>query len=137
MTDNTYAKRPLWQWIVVYLVIGGVIYAGVYYLYLSKRGGYNNQSSQDQAQQITPSNQNMVTIQNMSFSPSSMTIKTGDTVTWTDLDSVSHTSTADDNSFDTGTLSTGQSKTITFSKAGTYTYHCTIHPGMKGTIVVQ
>lgn len=37
-----YGKRPLWQWILLYVIIGGIIYAGVYYFYLSKKGGYNS-----------------------------------------------------------------------------------------------
>lgn len=36
-----YGKRPLWQWIVLYLVIGGIVYAGIYYFFMSKDGGYN------------------------------------------------------------------------------------------------
>lgn len=80
---------------------------------------------------------NAVTIQNFSFSPATLTVKVGDSVTWTNQDSVGHSATADDNSFDTGVLPQGQSKSITFSKPGTYTYHCSVHPNMKATIVVQ
>lgn len=80
---------------------------------------------------------NTITIQNMAFAPATLTIKAGDKVTWTNQDAVGHSATADDNSFDTGVLGQGQSGSITFSKAGTYTYHCSVHPYMKGTIVVQ
>jgi len=38
---GSYGKRPLWQWIVLYLIIGGIIYAAVYFLFLNKSGGYN------------------------------------------------------------------------------------------------
>lgn len=139
MTDNNaYAKRPLWQWVIIYLLIGGLVYGAIYFLVLRRNGGYNYmQSQQNQNQQTAPVAQNAVTIQNMAFSPATMTIKVGDSITWTNQDLVNHTATADDNSFDTGTLSNGQSKTITFAKAGTYKYHCTIHPKMLGTIIVQ
>ena len=80
---------------------------------------------------------NAVTIQNFAFSPATLTVKVGDKVTWTNQDSVGHSATADDNSFDTGILQQGQSGSVTFSKAGTYTYHCSVHPMMKGTIIVQ
>lgn len=105
----------------------------------------NSMPSQAQEQtQTTPtgsaqatSGQNAVSIQNFTFSPATLTVKVGDKVTWTNQDSVGHSATADDNSFDTGVLSRGQSGSVTFSKAGTYTYHCSVHPTMKGTIIVQ
>ncbi len=138
-----YGKRPLWQWILIYVVIGGVIYGFIYYFVIAKKGGYSyNSSSPSQTvtqttQPSTNSSQNAVQIKNMSFSPATLTVKVGDSVTWTNQDSVGHSATADDNSFDTGVFNQGQSKTITFSKAGTFTYHCSVHPTMKGTITVQ
>lgn len=85
----------------------------------------------------TTTGQNQIQIQNFNFSPATMTVKVGDKVTWTNQDSAGHSATADDNSFDTGVLSTGQSGSITFSKAGTFSYHCSVHPSMKATIIVQ
>ncbi|SRR5258708_4801042 len=78
-----------------------------------------------------------VSIQNMAFSPATLIIKVGDQVTWTNQDSIGHSATADDGSFDTGIISQGQSGSNTFTKAGTYTYHCSVHPSMTATIVVQ
>jgi plastocyanin len=49
---------------------------------------------------------------------------------------VSHTATADDGSFDTGTIDEGKLKSETFKQPGTFTYHCEIHPQMHGTIEV-
>lgn len=43
-----YGKRPLWQWILIYVVIGGIVYAGIYYFFMSKNGGYNYGSSQSE-----------------------------------------------------------------------------------------
>lgn len=78
-----------------------------------------------------------VTIANFAFGPESLTIAVGDSVTWTNQDSAGHTVTADDGSFKSGTLATGDTFSQTFSAAGTYAYHCAIHPKMKATIVVQ
>ncbi len=80
---------------------------------------------------------NAVSIVNMSFSASSLTVTAGTTVTWTNQDAITHTVTADDNSFDSGNIASKGTYSKVFSKAGTYTYHCKIHPGMLGTIVVK
>src|SRR6185312_3364580 len=85
----------------------------------------------------TTMDKNAVVIQNFAFSPAALTVKVGDQVTWTNQDSATHSATADDGSFDTGVLQNGQSGSVTFSKPGTYTYHCSVHPMMKATIVVQ
>lgn len=75
-----------------------------------------------------------VSIRNLSFVPATITINPGDTVTWTNDDSVPHTATG--SGFDTGMLSKGQSGSHTFSSAGTFDYICTTHPAMKGQVVV-
>jgi plastocyanin len=97
----------------------------------------NSKSQANPTNEQTPAGKNAVTIQNFAFSPATITVKAGDAITWTNQDSVGHSATADDNSFDTGVLSQGQSKAITFSKPGTYSYHCSVHPNMKGTVVVK
>ena len=76
------------------------------------------------------------------FSPATLTIKTGTTVTWKNTTAAAHTVTSDDGkSFDSGTSNpiTAQTGTFsfTFTKAGTFAYHCAIHPFMKATIIVQ
>ncbi|HET9457529.1 MAG TPA: cupredoxin family copper-binding protein [Candidatus Limnocylindrales bacterium] len=78
-----------------------------------------------------------VTIADFAFSPQTVTITVGDTVTWTNSDAVVHTATATDGSWDTGDLGQGQSGAIIFSTAGTFAYLCTPHPTMTGTVVVQ
>jgi plastocyanin len=78
-----------------------------------------------------------VAISGFSFSPKSVTVTVGDTVTWTNSDAQSHTATADDGSWDTDNIANGTSKSITFSTAGTFAYHCSIHPAMTGTVVVE
>jgi plastocyanin len=78
-----------------------------------------------------------VTIKDFAFEPTSITIAPGSTVTWTNQDTVGHTATADDGAFDSRTMGSGATFSETFSSPGTYQYHCTIHPAMKATIVVQ
>ena len=79
-----------------------------------------------------------VTIDNFKFSPATLTVSAGTQVTVTNDDSTAHTATADDgNSFDTGNIDPGSSGTIDVPKAGSYAYHCSIHPFMKATIVAK
>ena len=79
-----------------------------------------------------------MTISNFKFSPGTITVKSGTKVTVTNNDSTAHTATSNDgSSFSTGDIDPGSSTTITVSKAGTYAYHCSIHPFMHGTLVVQ
>ena len=78
-----------------------------------------------------------VSIAGSSYSPANVTVAVGDTVTWTNSDQISHTATADGGSFDTGPLGNGASASATFANAGTFAYHCLIHPDMTGTVVVE
>lgn len=78
-----------------------------------------------------------VDIRNISFQPAVIQISVGETVTWENYDDVSHTVTGDNNEFDSGKLSKGQKFSHTFTTAGTFTYHCNVHPTMKGTIIVS
>jgi len=80
---------------------------------------------------------NSVSIVNMSFSPATLTVTAGTNVTWTNNDGMTHTVTADDDSFDSGNITMGSKFSKVFPTAGTFSYHCTIHPTMKGTIVVK
>jgi len=78
-----------------------------------------------------------VEIMNFMFMPGSLTVPVGTTVTWKFDDSTDHTVSADDNSFASSPMANGQTFTHTFSTAGTVAYHCSIHPFMKGTIIVK
>ncbi len=79
-----------------------------------------------------------VAISGFSYSPATVTVSVGDTVTWTNSDAQAHTATADDASWDSGTIGgSGGTGEVTFSAAGTYPYHCSIHSGMNGTITVE
>jgi plastocyanin len=72
-----------------------------------------------------------------SFSPNPVAVKVGQTVAWHNSDSISHTATANAGAFDTGAIAPGStSGAFTMSTAGTFAYHCSIHPDMVGTITV-
>ena len=77
-----------------------------------------------------------VDIVGFSFAPGTATVAVGDTVTWANADAQSHTATADDGAFDTGTIAGRSSKAVTLTTAGTFAYHCRIHPAMTATLVV-
>lgn len=78
----------------------------------------------------------VVRIEGMQFVPATITVHRGDRITWTNKDIVPHTATAA-GAFDTGTLATGKSGSRVMNKAGRFPYACTLHPGMKGEVVVQ
>lgn len=84
-----------------------------------------------------PSVPNQVVIDRRKFTPATMTVAPGTTVTWVNREDATHTVTADDKSFDSGKLDTGKTFTHTFDTAGTYPYHCEIHYGMTGQVVVK
>jgi plastocyanin len=72
------------------------------------------------------------------FSPKTLPVTVGTTVTWKNTTLVAHTVTSDDGaSFDSGIVPAGGTFTFTFTKAGSFAYHCDIHPYMKATIVVK
>lgn len=78
-----------------------------------------------------------VSIHDFAFNPGTITVSAGGSVHWSnDQAGVTHTVTADDGSFDSGRLMSGQSFDWTFATAGTIAYHCNIHPSMHGTIVI-
>ena len=84
-----------------------------------------------------PAASDAITIQNFAFAPASLTVKSGATVTWTNMDSPKHSVKWDDGTTGSDPLATGATYTRTFAAAGTFTYVCGIHASMKGTIVVN
>lgn len=77
-----------------------------------------------------------VEIVDFAYDPDPVTIEEGGKVIWQNEDSAPHTATADDGSFDTGTLEEGKRGSETFKEAGAYSYICSIHPDMTGTVEV-
>lgn len=79
-----------------------------------------------------------VTIKNFSFSPAALTVNVGDTVVWTQEDSVSHTVTSDTGSeLSSPLLTKGKTFAHTFTTRGAFSYHCTPHPSMKANVIVE
>lgn len=77
-----------------------------------------------------------VIIQNFAFNKPSITIKKGGTIVWTNKDSAGHTVTGDVGGPSSQTIPTNGTYSYTFNSVGTFTYHCAIHPSMKGTVIV-
>lgn len=79
-----------------------------------------------------------VDIKNFEFVNPVVTVKKGDTVKWTQRDSVGHTVTSDNNAWESlPVLKNGETFEHTFAEAGTFTYHCTPHQYMKGKVIVE
>jgi len=79
-----------------------------------------------------------VQIRDFAFGPKALTVHAGTRVTWTNLDEEPHTVTSAGGSFkSSAALDTGDTYSVTFAKAGTYTYYCSVHPMMVGTVVVN
>jgi plastocyanin len=78
-----------------------------------------------------------VKIDNFSFGPQTITVPAGTTVTWTNSDDIPHTAVSTDGVFKSKVMDTDEKFSYTFTKAGTYSYYCSIHPKMTGQVVVQ
>lgn len=74
---------------------------------------------------------------NRAYAPDELTVQAGATVTWTNTDSEAHTSTSNIAGWDSGVIAPGASFSFQFPTAGTFQYHCTIHPSMVGSVVVR
>ena len=78
-----------------------------------------------------------VTIKGFAYTPQPVQAKVGDVIAWKNDDSAPHSATMDDASCDTDTISSGASAMLVFTAAGTYTYHCKIHPGQMKDVTVE
>src|SRR5271167_3159201 len=95
-------------------------------------------SPADQAMQKMNAAPSQVKIDNFSFAPGVLTVPAGTTVQWVNHDDIPHTVVSEDKStFKSKALDTDDNYSYTFTKAGTYTYFCSIHPKMTGKVVVQ
>ena len=116
-------------------------------LFLSACGGGGSSSStaaQTPAQNPTTqtgaatSGGDAVTIKDFAYGPADLTVASGTKLTFTNDDSTSHTATStDQGGFDTGTIEKGQTKSVTVEQPGTYSYVCSFHPFMHGTVTVR
>jgi plastocyanin len=131
--------------IILAIIIGGIAIA-------AKNNNNNSDNSSKTPQNTAPSSPSntsnntpappsssasSVTIQNMTFTPASISVKKGTIVTWKNNDNLAHTVTADSGKGpNSSTVSPGDTYSFTFTKVGTFKYHCSIHPDMHGTVTV-
>ena len=78
-----------------------------------------------------------VVMEGVAFKPQTLTVRAGDRIVWLNKDLFPHTATAQDRSFDSGEIAPEKSWTLTIAKTGTFAYVCTLHPTMKGTLIVK
>jgi plastocyanin len=157
-TTNSYGKRPLWQWILLYVVIGIVVYGLIYYFVLAKNGGYNQSSTGIYQQNVSPTASQTqtpsITVQSQkftiegkefAFTPSKLTVKKGEAVeiTFKNMGKYPHNLTIADLNVKTKTIQPGEEDTITFTpdKTGSFSFMCTVpthaDKGMTGTLTVE
>jgi plastocyanin len=101
-------------------------------------GGGGGTTASAPAPASPPDSRSSIMISNFKFSPATETVRRGARIEVSNSDTAPHTVTADDgSSFDSGTLQPGGSTTINVARTGRFPYHCTIHPFMKGVLVVK
>lgn len=118
------------KWLVV--IVAALVLLGIGYFAFTYKNGQNTTN-----QNVTPVSTNQVSIENFSFNPASVTVKAGDTVTWTNNDSVMHTVKSADGLFNSGDIQSGGKFQFTFPNVGTFNYSCAIHPSMQGKVTVE
>jgi len=122
--------------------IRAIVFA-VFVASLATLGGCNggSQSSYGSTPVTPPSTSapppNTITMSGMAFSPATITITKGTSLTWKNSDGTMHTSTSDTGVWNSGDIPAGQSKQTTFGTAGTFPFHCAYHGMMTGTVIVQ
>lgn len=132
---------------IIGLTIAAVLVAGGGALLLAQRNSSTNMDMPADTNSNTSSDSSKatatdaVTIQDFAFGPASVTVKKGATVTWTNQDSAAHTVTQDTSTpggpgMDSKNLSNGETYSATFNTAGTFKYHCALHPNMTGSVTV-
>jgi plastocyanin len=103
-------------------------------------GGGPSQGEDSTESEAAPSGEaakaEKVEIVEFAYQPDPVVVQVGGKVTWQNEDAAPHTATADDGSFDTGTIDQGKLGSVTFKEAGTFPYFCEIHPTMHGTVEV-
>ena len=126
--------------ILLFLTVAAVLISGCTSQPQGNGGGQNNGSNGG----INNATDHRVVIKNFAFDPPSVTVKSGDTVTWINEDTTPHIVASDPHpthtdlpGLESSSLSQGQSYSFTFVKTGTFGYHCHLHPTMKGTVIVE
>ena len=126
-------RNTLFVIILLMVIAGGYIISR---MPKSSKVDTSTQTSHAATPSVAPE-QNTVIIKDLDFATKSISVKKGTTVTWKNQDTAKHTVTFDDSTITSSELfGSGQSFSTTFTTTGTYTYHCTPHPFMKGSVTV-
>jgi len=135
-------KRIIYLSLLIVLVVSGIVLA-------VSCSGYSQpaKTTATQAAQVKPTEPGAtpvpdfkpaaVVIENFAFSPATITVSIGTTVTWTNKDTVQHTVTSHMSVFDSGLFGKDKSFSFTFNQVGTYEYYCIPHPYMTGKVIVE
>ena len=117
--------------IIILLIVGG-------YWYMKSYQSPTSAPSEEVSTTVTPEVmvEGEVSIMKNLFFPETITIKEGETVTWVNKETYGHDAVSDTGLFRSPKMATGEKYSYTFTKAGTYTYICGIHPFMHGTVIV-
>lgn|SRR3989338_4711412 len=141
--QSSYRRLPLWQWIIIYLLLGGILYVLIYYFALYRQSSANNNPF---APNLSPSPTTTanITITPSGFSPQSITVNTGSTVSWTNssgqlatVNSDPHPLHTDYSPLNLNQINDGAAVTLIFDTPGTYSFHNHLIPDQKGTIIVR
>lgn len=117
------------------VVVGLLIFSGNNQQEIPEDNQGQNNSGQTETQEPLTYT---VEIADFSFNSELLEVRVGDTVVWTNRDNTRHTVTSDAGiELDSELLSKGTSYSHTFTSVGTYRYHCTPHPSMRGTVIVR
>lgn len=100
-------------------------------------GGGGGTTGPGEQNEFVPSDKNTIVADGRAFRPGSLTVKVGDAVAFENNDDVPHTFTADDGLFDSRQVEPDGRYGFTMPRKGTVSFHCEIHPQMKGTITVE
>ena len=122
----------------IFILLLIILAVGFGWWYFTMRGTSNPASTTTTAN-TTQVSGTLIDIKDFAFSPKTLTVKAGETITVTNSDSMGHSVTADDKSFDTGVLGSGKSGSFTApTKPGAYGFYCSLHPStMKGVLIVE
>lgn len=130
MTVKQNSKMP--SGIIRILLSSGLV---VFFM-LSVTLGISCQAPVPAEEEATPPS-NEIEISSFSFLPATVTVTVGTTITWSNLDSVTHTVTSETDLFDSGNLARKATFSHSFTDHGTFSYYCTIHPQMRGKVIVE
>lgn len=149
--EMSYGKKPLWQLILIYLIVGGLVYGGIYKYYYPKKDMVTQPTAMVEPSLGTAPNPSSsmtdglkITLSDAGYTPATLTIKVGDTVTWTNDGSKPATVSSDPHPshsiyppLNLGTFKPGGTHSLKFDTAGTYGYHNHLNSSQTGTIIVK